>query len=235
MSAARGGKRAAGEERGAKRTAGTAAPPPLLAPRPAMPRGPLALAVLVATLCMLAATTGAIYDTDLWQHLLVGKVIWQTHAIPHTQLWSWPTHGAPDVLPSWLFRVLLWPFWAKGGVWGLFVWRWLTTLAAFALAYFCVRRMGATGVAPLLMLVWSSLFWRQRAQMRPETFAGVLLMAQVLLLEARRSRPAGAPPARDPAWGVVPIALLWANAHISWYLGFVVSGAYLVDDVLRRG
>src|SRR5262249_9409458 len=27
---------------------------------------------------------------------------------------------------------------------------------------------------------------------------------------------------------------LWANAHISYYLGFIVSGAYLLDDLLRR-
>jgi hypothetical protein len=175
----------------------------------------------------------------------VGKVIWQTYAIPHTQVWTWPTHGAPDVLPSWLFRAALWPFWHLGGIGGLFAWRWLTTLAAFGLAWLAARRMGATGVAPLLMLVWCALFWRQRSQMRPETFAGVLLMAEVLLLESRRARASSversgeAPgsasnPWRDPAWGIVPIALLWANAHISYYLGFVVSGGYLLDDLLHR-
>ena len=179
-----------------------------------MPRGALAASLVVATLCALAAVTTRIYDPELWQHLLVGKVIWQTHAIPHTQLWTWPTHGAPDVLPSWLFRVLLWPFWSLGGLWGLYAWRWLTTFVAFGLAYLTARRMGATGVGPLLMIVWSAILWRGRSQMRPETFAGILLMAQVLLLETRRQRAAPAPLARDPAWGVVPIALLWANAHI---------------------
>jgi hypothetical protein len=199
-----------------------------------MSRGALAAALVVATLCGLAAVTTPIYDPDLWQHLLVGKVIWQTHAIPHTQLWTWPTHGAPDVLPSWLFRVALWPFWNLGGIWGLYAWRWLTTFAAFGLAYLTTRRMGATGVAPLLMLVWCAILWRGRSQMRPETFAGILLMAQVWLLEGRRQQLARAPLSRDPAWGVVPIALLWANAHISYYLGFIVSGGYLLDDLLQR-
>ncbi len=205
---------------------------------PAMSRGPLLVAAAVAALCALAASTSAIHDSDLWQHLVVGKTIWQTHVIPSTQLWTWPTHGAPDVLPSWLFRVALWPFWEAGGLHGLYAWRWLTTLAAFGLAYAAARRMGATGVAPLVMLVWCALFWRQRSQMRPETFAGILLMAQILLLESRRalrSRPtAGGSLFRDHAWGVVPIALLWANAHISYYLGFVISGGYLLDDLLRR-
>jgi hypothetical protein len=206
------------------------------------------VALGVAAACALAAVTFALYDTDLWQHLLVGRVIWQTHAIPSTQLWTWPTHGAPDVLPSWLFRALLWPFWRAGGVHGLFVWRWLTTLAAFGLMLVAARRMGATGVAPLAMLVWCALFWRQRSQVRPETFAGILLATSILLLETRRQlagrRPAAgagsavrtpaAALSHDLAWGLVPIALLWANAHISYYLGFVVAGAYLLDDLLRR-
>ena len=194
-----------------------------------MSRRPLALAVLVAAVCVLAAVTSAVYEPDLWQHLLVGKVIWATHAVPHTQLWSWPTHGAPDVLPSWLFRVLLWPFWQLGGVHGVFVWRWLSTLGAFALLLAVVRRMGAAGVAPVFMLVWCALFWRMRSQARPETLAAVLFAAEFLLLETRRSLASRANPRL--VWLLVPIALVWANAHISYYLGFVLAGAYLLDDV----
>jgi len=218
----------------ARRTTSTLPQVPPVEPLAPMRRAPLVLALAVAAVCAIAVVTTPIDDPDLWQHLLVGKVIWQTHAIPHTQLWTWPTHGAPDVLPSWLFRVALWPFWSLGGMWGLYAWRWLTTLAAFGLAYLTARRMGATGVGPLLMLVWGAILWRGRSQMRPETFAGILLMAQVLLLETRRQRAVRVPLARDPAWGVVPIALLWANAHISYYLGFIISLAYLLDDLLKR-
>jgi hypothetical protein len=230
-------RRTAAAERGAKRgeaggrASSSGAQVPLLPP---ITRGALVAATCIAALCALAIVTTRIHDSDVWQHLLVGKVIWQTHAIPHTQLWTWPTHGAPDVLPSWLFRALLWPFWSVGGMWGLYAWRWLTTFAAFALAYLTARRMGATGVGPLLMLVWCAVLWRGRSQMRPETFAGILLMAEVWLLEGRRQLAERPPLARDPAWGVVPIALLWANAHISYYLGFIISGAYLLDELVRR-
>jgi hypothetical protein len=215
-----------------------------------MTRGPYAAAVVVAAIAALLAVTYAMHDPDIWQHLVVGKTIWKTHSIPSTQIWTWPTYGSPDVLPSWLFRALLWPVWDRAGLHGLYLWRWLTTLAAFGFAFLAARRMGATGAAPLVMLVWCGLLWRQRAQVRPETLAGVLLAAQVLLLESRRAAAragavAGAPAARAPAllserpWrdsalGLVPIAFLWANAHISWYLGFVVSGAYLADDLWRR-
>jgi tetratricopeptide (TPR) repeat protein len=199
-----------------------------------MTRAPYRLAVALAALAALAAITYPMHDPDIWQHLAVGRTLWQSHAIPTTQVWTWPTFGAPDVLPSWLFRALVWPFWEAGGLHGLYAWRWLATLAAFGLALLAARRMGATGVAPLVMLAWCVLFWRQRAQVRPETLAGVLLAAEILLLEARRSSPAAASVWRDRALGLVPIALLWANAHISYYLGFVVSGGYLLDDLIRR-
>ena len=201
---------------------------------PPMTRGARTVTLVVAALSALAACTYAIHDPDLWQHLVVGKTIWQTHAIPTTQVWTWPTHGAPDVLPSWLFRVLLWPFWELGGLHGLYAWRWIMTLAAFGLAWWTARRMGATGVAPIVMLVWCALLWRQRAQVRPETLAGVLLAAEILLLELRRQRAREGRGGVELAWSIVPIALLWANAHISYYLGFVISGGYLLDDLVHR-
>lgn len=197
-----------------------------------MTRGRYAALLVVAALCVLATVTYRIYDPDLWQHLTVGREIWRTHAIPHTQLWTWPTHGAPDVLPSWLFRALLWPFWAAGGVHGIFVWRWLTTLAAFGLLLLAARRAGATGVLPVLALVWCALIWRGRSQARPETFVAMLIAAELWLLEARRAA-LDARRASRHAWGLVPIALLWANAHISYYLGFAIAGGYLIDDLRR--
>lgn len=216
-----------------RRAAGKATPAPAVA-LPPMTRGPFVAALLVAIAAAVAAVTFAFHDTDLWQHLLVGKVIWTTHAIPTTQLWSWPTHGAPDVLPSWLFRALLWPVWEWGGWHGLFAWRWITTLAMFGFALAAARRMGATGVAPLLMLVWCVLFWRQRSQVRPETLAGVLLAAELWVLERYRAQRGLATADTRVLWALVPIAWAWANAHISYYLGFVIAFAYFVDDVLHR-
>lgn len=223
--------------RGAGARRKDAAPPPRVpAPRaalPAMTRPAYALAVAVAAACALAAVTYPLFDPDLWQHLAVGRWLWAHAALPHTHLWSWPTFGAPDAPPSWLFRALLWPVWAQWGLTGAFAWRWLATLAAFALLLAAARRAGATGVAPLLALVWCALLWRQRSQVRPETFAAVLAAATLLALEARRAALAAGRAAHH-GWALVPLALLWANAHASYYLLFVIGGAYLADDVVRR-
>jgi len=197
-------------------------PPPPLAPgHPAS-----VVAIVIAAACVLFSVTFRIIDTDFWQHLAVGKALWTTRTIPHTQVWSWPTWGAPDVLPSWLFRALLWPFWEAGGFTGLFVWRWLTTLAAFALVWLAARRLGARGLIALVVLVVASLAYRQRSQVRPETLAAVLLALTIWLLERRRQAGAGA---ADRSWALVPVAWVWANAHISYLLFFLLLGIHLLD------
>jgi hypothetical protein len=202
------------------------APPP-----PAFPRHPASLlAILVAAACVLASVSFVLFETDFWQHLLVGRVLWQTHGVPDRQIWVWPTYGVPDITPSWGFRVILWPFWSVGGVWGLFAWRWLTTLAVFGILWMTARRMGARGLAGLVVVVLAALVYRQRSQIRPETLASVLLALELWILECRRQG------GRDHTPWLVPIAWVWANSHISYFLGPVVLGLYQLgsDDTVAR-
>ncbi|MEO5617813.1 MAG: hypothetical protein ABIS67_08575, partial [Candidatus Eisenbacteria bacterium] len=125
---------------------------PRPAPGAAAPRklAPIALthpaflaAALVAAAALLISVSYRLFDFDLWEHLVVGKYLWTTGKIPTTQLWTWPTWGEPALIPSWLFRALLYPFWQFGEVPGLFAWRWLTVLATFGLLFLAARRMGA--------------------------------------------------------------------------------------------
>jgi hypothetical protein len=218
---------------------------------------PAVIAVaLVAAAALVVSVSFAIFDPDLWEHLAVGRAIWALHAVPCTQLWSWPTYGAPDVTPSWGFRALVWWFWKLGGVTGLFVWRWLTTLLAFGFLWAGARRMGARGLGPLLVVVLCGLAYRQRSQVRPETLVSVLLAIQIWLLESRRAAlsPARGPKARGeapippvaarppaPAWaranslGLVLVSWAWANAHLSYLLGLAIIGFHALDEWLPRG
>src|SRR5439155_14728702 len=180
---------------------------------------------LVAAVCVAATMSFRIYDPDLWQHLEVGRVLWRTHQIPHVEIWTWPTYGTPAVLPSWGFRALLWPFWRVGGLAGIYVWRWLTALAACGLLWTAARRMGARGVLPVLMLVIAGLVWRQRSMARPETLAAILLALELMILETRRHG------GRDHAPWLVPVLWLWVQAHVSFVFGFAVLAIYAVDEV----
>jgi hypothetical protein len=172
--------------------------------------------------------TFLLFDTDWWQHLVVGRYIWDHHAVPTTQLWSWPTYGAPDINASWGFRVLIWPLWSAMGITGLFVWRWLAVLLSFGFAVAAARRMGARGVAPLVLAVIAALATRGRSQVRPESLAVLLVALEILVLESRRAGR------RVPALAVVPVLWMLVNAHITYHIGFFVLGAYALDESFAK-
>jgi tetratricopeptide (TPR) repeat protein len=186
------------------------------------------LAIAAAAISIVISVSYVLFEKDMWQHIAVGRALWSLHAVPTTQIWIWPTYGLPDVTPSWLFRVLLWPVWEHGGVVGLFAWRWVTTLAAFGLAWATARRLGARGLTPLVVIAVCALTYRQRSQLRPETLVAVLLALQIWILESRRQG------GRDLTWTLVPIAWVWANAHISYPLGFALTGIHLLEALRTR-
>ena len=210
--------------------------PPRAAPLPLRhPAWLLALAAAAAA--VLVSVTFVLYEKDFWQHLAVGRALWQLGHVPATQIWTWPTYGEPAITPSWGFRLAIWPVWKAGGVWGLYAWRWLTTLAVFGLAFVTARRMGARGMAPLLVIVLCALTYRQRSQIRPETLASVWLALTIAVLEWRRVSFGGAPRTggwRDPALLLVPILWTWINTHVSYPLGLAVAFAYAIDASIAR-
>ena len=181
------------------------------------------LTAVAAAIGILLSVSFKISDPDIFQHLRVGRAIWESHSVPAQYLWTWPAYGTAEVLPSWLFRALLWPFWAVGGIWGLYAWRWLTTLAAFGMLWAVARRLGARGLIPLVVMVVCSLIYRQRSQARPETLVVVLMAAELLILETRRQG------GRDHSLWIVGIAWIWANAHISYYLGLMMLALFWLD------
>ena len=194
-----------------------------------MPRGSYLAALAVAALCVVVSVTFRSGDADVWQHLVVGRAIWTTHSIPRVNLWTWPTYGTPQVLPSWGFAALLWPFWAAGGWSGIVAWRWLSTLLTFSLLLLAARRMGARGLSALLVMVLCALVYRQRVQPRPETLAGVLLAFEIWLLESRRAARASG--GADPSLWLIAVAWVWANVHLSYFVGLIVIGFYALAEL----
>ncbi len=208
------------------------APPPVIPPLSL--RHPAMLVVIaLAVFGIVLSVSFQIVDTDFWQHLLVGKALWQLHRVPQEHLWTWANFGVRDVLPSWGFRALIWPVWDAFGVTGLFAWRWASSLVTFAFAWFAARAMGARGMTPLVVAVWCSLVYRHRSQIRPETLAAVLMAAQLWILATRRSAPHGGG-ALDRAWALVPLAWVWANSHISYFMFFLVLGLHVADEAWRQ-
>jgi hypothetical protein len=182
--------------------------------------------MIVAAVCIVISASYRLYDTDLWSLLVVGKAMWTLRSIPHVDLWTWRHYGDPMVISSWIFRAMLWPIWSSAGVAGLYAWRWIAVLAAFALLLATARAMGAKGMSALFVMAWAGLVYRLRTDVRPETLAAILFALDLWILET------SARGASKRVWWMVPIACVWANAHISWYLGFILLGAMTIDALL---
>jgi hypothetical protein len=186
-------------------------------------------ALVALAVAIVISASYVLYDTDLWQHLAMGRAIWQVPGALHVNLWTWPNYGGPYFVSSWGFRALLWPLWSAGGVPALFAWRWLTTLAVFALLLATARTMGATGFSAILVMIWASVCYRLRTDIRPESLAAVLFALDLWLLERHRARVAAGGAPGQAVWWIAAIGCVWANVHISYYLGFVLLAFYLAD------
>jgi tetratricopeptide (TPR) repeat protein len=202
-------------------------PAPVALPPPT--RTSLAIALLAAVACMLVSLTFRIVDYDFWEHVAIGRAIWSLGHVPTTQLWTWPTYGAPDVNIEWGYQALLWPIWQLGRLRGIYAWDWLSAGLAFALVWLTARAMGARGHVPLLVIAIGVLTYRQRSVGRPETLAAILLAAEIWLLELRRSGQ------RNTLAWLPLVALLWVNSHITFVLGLLVMAIYLAGEWLQRG
>src|SRR5262249_32208688 len=120
----------------------------------------------------------------------------------------------------------------------LYLWRWLSTLAAFGVSWLAARRMGARGFVPLVIVMLCVMVYRGRAQARPETLVAVLLALEIWVLEARRhprpvvdeSQPSATPAPRYPSPWIVAIAWVWANVHISYWMGLALAAIHLVGS-----
>ena len=152
-------------------------------------------------------------DPDLWWHLELGKEVWQSHAIPQADHWSFTVYGKPWVAHEWLSQVLLYLVWRVGGYQGLQFW--LCGMASVIVAgvyELCRRYCGNAAVATLggsLAFFFGTIGF----SIRPQLIGFALLVVELLIMErAWRGRP-------GLLWCLPPLFAIWVNCHGSYALG----------------
>ena len=163
-------------------------------------------------------------DADLWLYLRVGEGICRSGRVPRADVFSYSAAGRPWVDVHWLAQAALWLAYRAGGAEGLSVLRLALVAAIFAVLYRCCRRSAppalACGVLALALVAAGDGFL-----MKPQLFALLLAAAFVSALE----RPGRAP------WFLVPLQLLWANVHPSFFLGPALVLLYWADARVKGG
>ena len=184
---------------------------------------PVMLASLLALLGV-ATVRERFDDPDMWWHLKTGEVIWTTHTIPTTDLFSYTARNHFWIPHEWLSEVLIYGAYRFGGYTGLMVWLcFFTALLLIAGYVLCSLYSGNSKTAFIgALTIW--LFGTIGFAVRPQMIGYLLLIAELLLLHLGMTR--------DRRWflALPPLFALWMNCHGSFFLGVALAGLFLFSS-----
>ena len=184
--------------------------------------------MLAAGLVVVAGMTinGRFNDPDLWFHLRLGKIVWDTHAIPSTDIFSFTAYGHPWTAHEWLAELTIYAAYRAGGFTGLMVWFYATASLLFGLVYALCYRACGNALGAFLGGLCAWYFATVGLAIRPHLLGYVLLAAEFLLLEAATRN-------RRSLYALPPLFAVWVNCHGSYIFGLGVLGAYWVCSFLN--
>ena len=194
------------------------------------------LAVAPAAICLAGLYSSELSDTDAWWHLATGEFIAHHHRLPDPDPFAYTTAMTPPASPDdatlrrfnltheWLAQLAMYLIAsAAGGLWAVVLAKGLLLAATGALAgWVAVWRTGsfwwgiasAFAGAPVIVLF---------AHDRPAVISWFFVAVFVALFEQRRL-----------LWLLPLAALIWANCHGGFFLGWIVVAAYAVNAIWRR-
>ena len=181
------------------------------------------LASLLAALALLTGR-GRFDDPDLWWHLKLGQIVWQTHHIPSVDLFSYTTNHHSYTAHEWLAQLSMYAAYHALGYSGVMAWFFTFSAAILIVGYvLCSIYSGNAKVAFVGGLtIW--LFSTIGTAPRPQLVGYLLLTVELILLHLGRTRSA-----RWFYW-LPPLFALWINCHGSWFVGLGVALVYLVTS-----
>jgi hypothetical protein len=182
--------------------------------------------MLAGLLAMLAVVTvrPRFADPDMWWHLKTGEVIWTTHSIPTTDLFSYTTNHHAWIPHEWLSQLLIYGAYRLGGYSGLMLWLCFFTASLLIAGYtLCSLYSGNSKTALLgALTIW--LFGTIGFAVRPQMIGYLLLVVELLLLHLGQ--------ARDRRWffGLPPLFAIWINCHGSFFFGLALAGVFFFSS-----
>jgi hypothetical protein len=185
--------------------------------------------VLALALVLLAVCLPSIASADFWWHLRTGQLIFDTHAVPHTDPFSFTALGRPWIAHEWLSELVMYLLYRLGGYSAILLV--FSAVAALAFGLMAWRSQGAaaTRIFALVLAVWCA---HPTFSIRPQEFSLLLFALFYALLENFRRT--------GSVRGLMllpPLALLWVNLHGGYVLGpalILLFGAGAAGDALAR-
>ena len=161
----------------------------------------------------------------MWWHLRTGQIIWTTHAIPTTDIFSYTTHQHAYIAHEWLSQLLIYGAYTLDGYPGLMLWFCFFTSALLIVGYILCSFYAGNPKIGLLGALTIWLFATSGLSIRPQMIGYLLLVIELLLVHLGRSRNS------RWFWGLPPLFAIWINCHGSFFLGLLVAGIFFLTSL----
>jgi len=187
---------------------------------------PAALAAGLVTVTVLTAV-GRLDDPDVWWHLRVGEIIWKTHVLPSSDLFSFTAKDHSWIAHEWLSEVTLYAAYRVGGYRGLVLWACIAGALIYLIVYLLCWRMTKNALVSLRGGMIAFCFGSVGLSTRPLLLGHLCLAAEILILELARTRHV------RWLWLLPPIFTVWVNCHGSYVVGIAVLALYFGCSFLK--
>lgn len=184
---------------------------------------PVAVASLLLVLA-LVSVRARFDDPDMWWHLKMGQIVWTTHQVPTTDIFSFTTNHHAWVPHEWLSQVAIFLFYQWAGYSGLMVWFCLVSGGILVAGYALCSLYSGNAKVSLLGALVVFVFATVGLSIRPQLIGYLLLIVELILIQLGRTRNL------RWFWALVPLFVLWINCHGSFFLGLLVAGAFLFSS-----
>ena len=157
-------------------------------------------------------------DPDLWGHLMFGKEIWTSKAIPRFDIYSYTAYGAEWINHEWLSEVLMWLVFNTFGSPGLLIGKMIigliTVSAISIISYNRKTHFLIYGLVFVISVFIMSPGFMTRPQLATFLFTSLLFLVIHFYIERRV----------NILWTLPFIMILWVNSHG----GFIIGGGILL-------
>jgi hypothetical protein len=210
-------------------------------PKPKKPVAPPAPKWLIPALGALSALfllglfSTELADTDAWWHLKTGEYIVHQHRLPYPDPFAYTTDMAKPSYPGeaatqrfnltheWLAQAAMYLIEAAGGLGAVVLWKALLLALACATAGHIARLRTGSMLWGFAAMLAASPVVVTFAHDRPSILSYLFSIVFIAVFEDRRR-----------LWLLPPLALIWANCHGGFFLGWLICGAYCAGALLRR-
>jgi hypothetical protein len=189
----------------------------------------------LAALFLLGLFSTELADSDAWWHLKTGQYIVTQHRLPYPDPFAYTTALAKpayadeaitqrfNLTHEWLAQALMYLIERAGGMGAVVLWKALILTLCCGLTAWIVQRRTNSWLWAVAAALAAAPSLTDFAHDRPSLLSYAFAFAFIAIFEARRR-----------LWLLPVLALIWANCHGGFFLGWVVCGAYCAEALLTR-